>query len=625
MHAPNLALLRTSVAVATFCMLVLLAPELLADKITRNNGSTLEGKIIEETDAAVTIKMPNGTVTVKREDIKSIEKGESPGERIERQLESLHPSKPNEYFDLGEWCISQKGFGPQGVLLLKLAGMFDTSLYVKSSCRIGEYYLSARDKNRAILHYSNALAAEPTNADVQKKMVELRGTGKMDVQEANKSLAEGLKAFLESNFKDAVEKVRKASSSPIARRVKNLIGCTIDEFVKFCESAIPCSTCKGTGQVNCLLCRGKGTTECTNCNSTGNVSTVGAGTGGGTGSGKVKCRMCKGFGNYLCERCKAEREVTVTVMGSDGSQQVYAKKMGVNREFDPADDPDIKAFIGSGQHTILVSIKGGKAKCPSCFGKAAGDSGIVLDATKIANLQYLLEQGAVSLMFEEMLSGKMRMTGRMQHDPDLCASRAFVWHAGKWMTVAAKRGLVKSVAAYDWPPRKRIDVSEDDIRKKARPLQASEGGSKELMKMLAQARSAPQEAPASAADIAKLAVYCTTFSPRKAGDQESLCFFEPSGDGRVLMLKFLLKQTEGANYLTCLAINAYADGIQLPAEASLPPGDCIVAAYYAVTGSSTDAQTEGGKTVMTDRVQACVLLVEFREKGSNKVIFSFRP
>ncbi|NQT19098.1 MAG: HEAT repeat domain-containing protein [Planctomycetes bacterium] len=90
----------TAIALAV----IALAGASRADIIHLRNGNAMEGEIVEETDDTVKVKLPAGSITFKKDDIKRIERKLSPLKQYERALARLEDDDSVGHYFLGVWC-----------------------------------------------------------------------------------------------------------------------------------------------------------------------------------------------------------------------------------------------------------------------------------------------------------------------------------------------------------------------------------------------------------------------------------------------------------------------------------------------------------------------------------------
>jgi len=89
-------------------VLGVLAGTVGADVVRLKNGRSFEGKIIEETEREVKLRTGGGEVTLTREQIEAIERGESPLEQYERRAAALKADDADGHYTLGEFCLEEQ-------------------------------------------------------------------------------------------------------------------------------------------------------------------------------------------------------------------------------------------------------------------------------------------------------------------------------------------------------------------------------------------------------------------------------------------------------------------------------------------------------------------------------------
>ena len=75
-----------------------------ADVVHLKNGNAMEGEIVEETEKIVKLKMPAGSITLKKDDVERIERKLSPMKQYERELARLEDDDSVGHYYLGIWC-----------------------------------------------------------------------------------------------------------------------------------------------------------------------------------------------------------------------------------------------------------------------------------------------------------------------------------------------------------------------------------------------------------------------------------------------------------------------------------------------------------------------------------------
>jgi len=94
-------LLRIITIIATTAALTAISP---ADVIHLENGNSVDGEIVKETDKHVKLKTPAGNITFKRSDIVRIERKASPFQQYKREAAELKDDDSVGHYFLGLWC-----------------------------------------------------------------------------------------------------------------------------------------------------------------------------------------------------------------------------------------------------------------------------------------------------------------------------------------------------------------------------------------------------------------------------------------------------------------------------------------------------------------------------------------
>ena len=88
-------------------LLVLAATPLLADEVHLKGGGRVTGEIVKETDAAVTVDIGAGNMTVQRSAVVRIDKSVSPLQKYRAQAAKLEPEDFEGWRELGRWAAGQ--------------------------------------------------------------------------------------------------------------------------------------------------------------------------------------------------------------------------------------------------------------------------------------------------------------------------------------------------------------------------------------------------------------------------------------------------------------------------------------------------------------------------------------
>jgi hypothetical protein len=102
---PNSKLLRPLLIAA---LTAVPAAIVIADTVTKKDGSKIEGKIVEQNDEMVTIETPLGQIKIPRSDIRTIESGKTSAELFKDKWEEVDRSDADALLDLARWCEENK-------------------------------------------------------------------------------------------------------------------------------------------------------------------------------------------------------------------------------------------------------------------------------------------------------------------------------------------------------------------------------------------------------------------------------------------------------------------------------------------------------------------------------------
>jgi lipoprotein NlpI len=74
-----------------------------ADVIYLNTGGVVKGKIVEESDDEIVIKVRGATLTIPYDEVEYIDRGETAEEILAKQLKKIKPEDVKGRFELGAW------------------------------------------------------------------------------------------------------------------------------------------------------------------------------------------------------------------------------------------------------------------------------------------------------------------------------------------------------------------------------------------------------------------------------------------------------------------------------------------------------------------------------------------
>lgn len=96
-----------TIAIAICSLLLVLGAVTSADIILLKNGGRLEGKVVFK-DGDVIITMPNGTLTLPRQQIQQVIWGVTNSEVYQQLKALIAPGDAEGYYQLSQWCLEHK-------------------------------------------------------------------------------------------------------------------------------------------------------------------------------------------------------------------------------------------------------------------------------------------------------------------------------------------------------------------------------------------------------------------------------------------------------------------------------------------------------------------------------------
>lgn len=291
-------------------VLYLITGQVDADVLHLKSGQTLEGKVVNETDKAVTLEVQSGSLTIPRDLIERIERKKS---RLAIYAEKLAMAKTSADFEaLVEWCTAQS---------------LDTR--------------TAREKLR------DARASEKRAANPQTYCRKCRAHGDRECTDC-KGIG---KVMMPCKICHRTGKVACQLCDG-----KGAVAC--DRCRKTGNVTVSCRRCKGTGIAKCSRCGGRGkikprsrtrrlggdkrdpkrrddpewiicpkcdddwrrrSFDCPSCGKTGKVVVTCPSC---SGKGTVQCLRCGTSGQQVCSACKGQGEVEVICIPCEGKGRV---------------------------------------------------------------------------------------------------------------------------------------------------------------------------------------------------------------------------------------------------------------------------------------------------------------
>lgn len=101
-------MLKMWTILAVFLFLAGPSAVVFADVIKRNDGTTVEGLIVSETEKLIQIQTFDGVITVKTSDVLVHLKRKSPYEEYQEQLKKIQAGDPKTYLQAAVWCLEHR-------------------------------------------------------------------------------------------------------------------------------------------------------------------------------------------------------------------------------------------------------------------------------------------------------------------------------------------------------------------------------------------------------------------------------------------------------------------------------------------------------------------------------------
>jgi hypothetical protein len=300
------------------------------DKILLKSGKSKYGTIESQTDTRVTIvDEAGGKTTFARSQIKEVIVA---GVK-EEELESLKPSEPNRYFDVGSQ-YAEDADDP------KVRACAEHMLLAAIDLQPDKYAISAHlllarlaEGPQRAQHLIAVLKLDPKQEFAREQLASL-SHGSAEDRRYWDELQSDLRMAQEGRPAPLVNAL-KEDSKRLATQLAPLWPNMIDDLSKLPVSDT-CKICKGRGVRPCSGRRCvKGTVSCSRCTGNGTVprtSVVMGPSGGGVnvtretcpscdGRPKWKCSVCNGAGNNPCTAC-ANRPKTNESLANDVKQKL---------------------------------------------------------------------------------------------------------------------------------------------------------------------------------------------------------------------------------------------------------------------------------------------------------------
>ncbi len=284
---------------------LLLAAALVAqaDKVFMKDGRTFDGKVVDETDDTIKLRMSKGTIPIKKADIDRIEKGTSAVEELDTMLEGLTPSNPAGYVEAAELCAAKAaGDGPTVERLANIAISLDPALCGRAQAAIGDWYSLKGNRARAAEAYLAAFTADWKNPAYRDKFLKHRDTLADLKKTQMRRLADSVQLAIDDRLAEAISGLQASKNAPCANMISTYAPgyANFEAFVADTRARVPCKSCEGAIWIKCYSCNGEGSFKCTSCDGKGfkevkkNGQTV----------ERKDCSSCSIKGKIPCGKCK---------------------------------------------------------------------------------------------------------------------------------------------------------------------------------------------------------------------------------------------------------------------------------------------------------------------------------
>lgn len=291
-------------------VLCLVTAELGADILHLTSGQKLEGKVVEETDKAVTLEVQSGTLTIPRESIERIERKKP---LVEIYAEKLAAAKTSADFEaLVEWCeahsldvtvvrerlrdarASEKRAANPQTYCRKCRAYGDREC---ADCKgVGKVMIPCK-----ICHRTGKTACQLCDGKGAVTCSRCRGTGKITLS-CPRCKGTGIAKCSRCGGRG---RIKPRSRTRRLGRDRSDDPEWID--CPKCNNwpsrrSFDCPSCGKTGKVvrTCPSCSGKGTVQCLRCGTSGQQVCPAC---KGQGEVEVICLFCQGKGRVTCEAC----------------------------------------------------------------------------------------------------------------------------------------------------------------------------------------------------------------------------------------------------------------------------------------------------------------------------------
>ncbi|MCZ7647584.1 MAG: hypothetical protein M5U26_20390 [Planctomycetota bacterium] len=307
------------IGILTLLLALLSAPVLRADTVTCNDGRVFEGEVLEDDAQKVRIRTPQGTVTLPRYEVKSVEYKESPFKALQKRRAGLAADDAAGHWELAQFAIENNLKVDAERLLAELRGMA-SPFYTKATRQLADLYAPKYPK--LAVEFYDELVEKTGDLECKIKAKDLKQELDRKRKEAFEQARESLQkeewgtaieslryaytltyagvgveggGLTQETILSKLAEVRKALEDKVRARAKSTSqpGQQISVVCAVCESHSgwgACATCRGWGtveriipaqitlkgvipekkvQVSCPTCGGGKKSRCPQCNGTG--------------------------------------------------------------------------------------------------------------------------------------------------------------------------------------------------------------------------------------------------------------------------------------------------------------------------------------------------------------------
>jgi len=150
----------------------------MADKLIMKDGRVFEGKIVEETDTTVKIKMAKGTIPFPKDQIEKIERGDKLGRRAGGETGGPVPVQPRGLRGPGaNGAWNRKWADDPRSLSASRTSAWDSTgrCAAGGNAAPGDIAAAKSDRGEAAECYRQAFMADWKNPEIRRKFLEYRG------------------------------------------------------------------------------------------------------------------------------------------------------------------------------------------------------------------------------------------------------------------------------------------------------------------------------------------------------------------------------------------------------------------------------------------------------------------